>query len=82
MLDMVARYNKEVMLVEFGMPWDRANECKQILDDLMVKIKAVPNGKGIGLLYWEPQCYGGWKSYTLGAFDNSGKPTIALDAFR
>jgi arabinogalactan endo-1,4-beta-galactosidase len=48
----------------------------------MVKIKAVPNGKGIGLLYWEPQCYGGWKSYTLGAFDNSGKPTIALDAFR
>lgn len=82
MLDMVSRYNKEVMVVEFGMPWDRANECKLILDDLMLKIKAVPDGKGIGLLYWEPQCYGSWKGYTLGAFDNTGKPTIALDAFR
>jgi len=82
MTDMVTRYNKEVMVVEIGMPWDRADECKQIIADLMVKLKSVTGGKGIGLLYWEPQCYGGWKGYTLGAFDNSGKPTVALDAFR
>ena len=35
----------------------------------------------MGVLYWEPQSYGSWKGYTLGAFDNSGKPTEALDAF-
>ena len=82
MMDMVARYNKEVMVVEIGMPWDRADECKQIIADLIVKLKSVTGGKGLGLLYWEPQCYGGWKGYTLGAFDNSGKPTVALDPFQ
>ncbi len=82
MMDMVARYNKEVMVVEIGMPWDRADECKQIIADLIVKLKTVTGGKGLGLLYWEPQCYGGWKGYTLGAFDNSGKPTVALDPFQ
>jgi arabinogalactan endo-1,4-beta-galactosidase len=29
----------------------------------------------------EPECYVNWNSYPLGAFDNSGKPTIALNAF-
>jgi len=82
MTDMVNRYGKEVMLVETGMPWDNAAECKPFLADLIAKVKSVPNGKGLGVLYWEPQCYGGWKSYTLGAFDNNGKPTIALDAFK
>jgi arabinogalactan endo-1,4-beta-galactosidase len=82
MTDMVNRYTKEVMLVEAGMPWDNASECKLFLTDLITKVKSVPNGKGLGVLYWEPQCYGGWKSYTLGAFDNNGKPTVALDAFK
>lgn len=82
MNDMVTRYNKEVMVVEVGMPWDSAPECKLFLTDLIAKIKSVPNNKGLGVLYWEPQCYGGWKGYTLGAFDNSGKPTIAMDAFK
>ena len=26
--------------------------------------------------------YNNWQGYSLGAFDNSGKPTIALDAFK
>ena len=82
MNDMVTRYNKEVMLVEVGMPWDSASECKLFISDLITKVKSVSNNKGLGVLYWEPQSYGGWKNYTLGAFDNSGKPTIALDAFK
>lgn len=82
MNDMVARYNKEIMIVEVGMPWDSATDCKQFLTDLIAKIKAVNNKKGLGVLYWEPQSYANWNGYTLGAFDNSGKPTIALDPFK
>jgi arabinogalactan endo-1,4-beta-galactosidase len=82
MNDMVARYNKEVMVVEVGMSWDNAAECKLFIADLITKTKSVTGNKGTGVLYWEPQCYGNWKGYSLGAFDNSGKPTVALDAFK
>jgi arabinogalactan endo-1,4-beta-galactosidase len=82
MNDMVARYNKEVMVVEVGMPWDNADACKSFLAGLITKTKSVTGAKGLGVLYWEPQAYAGWKGYTLGAFDNSGKPTIAMEAFK
>lgn len=48
----------------------------------MAKTKQVTNNKGLGVIYWEPQCYGNWQGYTKGAFDNSGKPTSALSAFK
>lgn len=81
MNDMISRYNKEVMVVEVGMPWDDSTTCKAFLSDIISKTKSIANDKGLGVLYWEPQCFDGWKGYTLGAFGNSGKPTIALDAF-
>ena len=81
MKDMVSKYNKEVMIVEVGMPWDSQTDCKNFLTDIIAKTKSVTNNKGIGVLYWEPQSYGNWKGYTLGAFDNVGKPTIAMNAF-
>ena len=81
MNDMVTRYNKEVMVVEVGMPWEQAAECKSFISDLITKVKSISNNKGLGVLYWEPQSYGGWKEYMLGAFDNSGKPTVAMTAF-
>jgi arabinogalactan endo-1,4-beta-galactosidase len=37
--------------------------------------------KGLGVFYWEPQSYNSWKGYKLGAFDDTGKPTVAMDAF-
>jgi arabinogalactan endo-1,4-beta-galactosidase len=82
MNDMVSRYKKEVMVVEVGMSWDQAAACNSFLSDLITKVKSVPNGKGIGVLYWEPESYNNWQGYTLGAFDNSGKPTVALNAFK
>lgn len=82
MNDMVTRYGKEVMVVEIGMSWDSATESGQFLRDLIAKVKSVPNGKGLGVLYWEPQAYNNWKGYSLGAFDNAGKPTSALNAFK
>ncbi len=82
MVDMVSRYGREVMLVETGMGWIYQDECYQFLSDLISKVKSVPGGKGLGVLYWEPEAYGNWKGYSLGAFDNSGKPTVALNAFK
>ena len=81
MNDMVARYNKEVIVVEVGMSWDQATACNSFLTDLISKVKSVTNGRGLGVFYWEPEAYGNWQGYTLGAFDNGGKPTVALNAF-
>ena len=81
MNDMVARYDKPVMVVEVGMSWDQPTACNAFLTDLIAKTKSVTGNKGLGVLYWEPQAYNNWQGYSLGAFDNSGKPTAALNAF-
>jgi len=81
MNDMIARYDKAIMITEVGMSWDQAPACQSFLTDLITKVKSLSNGKGLGVFYWEPEAYGNWQGYTKGAFDNSGKPTIALDAF-
>lgn len=82
MNDMVSRYGKEVMICEVGMSWDSPAIAKSFLTDLIAKTKTVTGNKGLGVFYWEPEAYGNWKNYTLGAFDNTGKPTVAMDAFK
>jgi len=82
MNDMVARYDKEVMVCETGMPVTDAAACNSFLADLLTKTKSVSNNNGLGVFYWEPESYNGWQGYQLGAFDNSGKPTQALSAFK
>jgi arabinogalactan endo-1,4-beta-galactosidase len=81
MTDMISRYGKEVMIVEVGFPWDQSSSCFSFLSDLISKAKSIPNNKCLGVLYWEPEAYNNWQGYSLGAFDNSGKPTNALNAF-
>ncbi|TCJ17786.1 arabinogalactan endo-1,4-beta-galactosidase [Flaviaesturariibacter flavus] len=81
MNDLITRYNTQVMVVEVGMPWDSPSESRAFLSDIILKTRSIPDKKGLGVLYWEPQAYGGWNGYTLGAFDNSGRPTAALQAF-
>lgn len=81
MNDMVSRYGKEVMIVEAGMSWDDATDCNTFLTDLIAKTKAVTGNKGLGVLYWEPEACNNWQGYSLGAFDNSCKPTAAMNAF-
>jgi arabinogalactan endo-1,4-beta-galactosidase len=79
MKDMAASYNKNMMVIETGMSEDQADACR---DFLMEKVKSISNNRGRGVLYWEPEAYTNWKGYTLGAFDNEGKPTLSLDAFK
>jgi arabinogalactan endo-1,4-beta-galactosidase len=72
----VSRYQTPVMICEVGMPSDQPDACHSFLSDLMEKIDRMPQGQGLGVLYWEPQCYGNWKGYTLGAFDPSGRRVL------
>lgn len=82
MTDMIDRYGKEIMICEVGMPNTEPAVCKAFLQDIIAKTKSLPDNKGLGVFYWEPESYNNWQGYTLGAFDNTGKPTIALDAFK
>lgn len=82
MKDMVSRYGSDVMLCEVGMPWNEASTAKLFLTELIRQSRAMTDSTCLGVFYWEPQAYGNWKGYNLGAFDDSGTPTEALDAFK
>src|SRR5450432_3936458 len=81
MKDMISRYNKPVMICEVGMPADQAGTCQSFLTDLIKKTKSIPGHNGLGVFYWEPESYNNWQGYGLGAFDNTGKPSVAMNAF-
>ena len=81
MNDMVSRYGKQVMICEAGMSESAASTCKSFLSDLITKVKSVSGGNGLGVFYWEPEAYNNWQGYTMGAFDPTGKPTVAMSAF-
>lgn len=80
--DMVARYNKEVMIVEVGGIDEEVQNTKELLAATMKAVRAVPNNKGLGVLYWEPQGAKSWSGYSLSAWQKDGKPSPALDAFK
>jgi arabinogalactan endo-1,4-beta-galactosidase len=82
MNDMVVRYGKPVLICEIGMSWTDSVACNSFIADIIAKTKSVSGHRGLGVFYWEPESYNNWQGYTLGAFDNSGKPTIALSAFK
>ena len=79
MNDMVSRYSKPVMISEVGMDVSNAAGCKAMLLDLMTRSASLGENC-LGVFYWEPEAYW-WKNYNKGAFDSTGKPTVAMDAF-
>jgi arabinogalactan endo-1,4-beta-galactosidase len=79
--DMAARFRKEVMVVEVGGEDDKAQNTYDMLLAVIKKVKAVPDSKGLGVIYWEPEGARSWSHYGLSAWGNDGKPTKALDAF-
>ncbi len=79
--DMASRYNKEVMVVEVGGEDTKPLNTYDMLRAVIQKVKEVPGGKGLGVLYWEPQGARSWSRYALSAWGDDGRPTKALDAF-
>jgi arabinogalactan endo-1,4-beta-galactosidase len=53
-----------------------------MLKAVITKVKEVPNNKGLGVFYWEPQGARSWSHYPLSAWGDDGKPTKALEAFK
>lgn len=80
--DMASRYGKEVMVVEVGGEAINVQNTYDMLIAVQKKVHEVPNGKGLGVIYWEPEGAASWSHYPLSAWGNDGKPTKALDAFK
>lgn len=80
--DMAKRYEKEVMVVEVGGEDDKVQNTYELLAATIKAVKNVPNNKGIGVLYWEPQGARSWSHYALSAWLENGQPSPALDAFK
>lgn len=78
MKTLAERYGTDVILCEIGMPWNSPNAAT-VMEKMVRGCKAESHCHGI--FYWEPESYNGWNGYQKGAFDNSGKPTAAMDAF-
>lgn len=77
-----SQYQKETIICEVGMDWSDATTCRQFLSDLIARTKDTAASHCTGVLYWEPEGYQAWSGYGKAAFDNTGKPTAALDAFK
>lgn len=80
--DMVSRYNKEVMVVEVGGDFTLVQNTKDMLTAVINAVKNVPNNKGLGVIYWEPEGEKSWSGYQLNCWLSNGKPSPALDAFK
>jgi arabinogalactan endo-1,4-beta-galactosidase len=78
MKDLIARYGKPIMISEVGMDVDAPATCKAFLMDIISKTRSV---NGLGVFYWEPESYKDWQGWPGAAFDSTGKPTVAMDAF-
>ncbi len=76
---LIQTYGKPVMLCEVGMPQEPADTAKACLTELLASLTAIDNC--LGIFYWEPECFSEWNGYGMGAFNNDGTPTTALDAF-
>jgi len=80
--DMVVRYNKEVMVVEVGGEDTKVENTHDMLAAVIRAVRNVPDNKGLGVIYWEPQGARSWSKYALSAWQEDGKPSPALDAFK
>ena len=73
-------YDKDVMVCEVGCTNIASYNSRRAINDIVVRAKKeVSRCKGV--FYWEPECYGSWNGYAMGAFLSSGKPSEALNAF-
>ncbi len=82
LVDMASRYGKEVMVVEVGGEDTKVQNTYNMLLAVQQKVKSVPNNKGLGVFYWEPQGARSWSKYALSCWGSNGQPTMALDAFK
>ncbi len=62
MNDMISRYNKTIMVSEIGLPVTAPQEARQFVEKVIQNLQSLPNQKGLGIFWWEPQAYN-WEGY-------------------
>jgi len=77
---MITRYGKPVVISEVGMDVTDPTNSSRSYPNIIAKNSSLPGGNGLGVFYWEPEAYN-WRGMGLVAFDTTGKPTHAMDAF-
>lgn len=86
--DMASRYGKEVMIAEVGGLESDPAQSYNIIRAVIDKVQSVPNNKGIGVFYWEPEANSSVlpDKYPLGSTSvvsgNTLKFTTAINAFK
>jgi arabinogalactan endo-1,4-beta-galactosidase len=79
LLDMVSRYpGKEVVVAEVGGDYTAVQNTFDMLVATQQAVRAVPQNKGLGVFYWEPEGAKSWSGYQLNAWGDDGKPSPAL----
>lgn len=81
LIELTARYHKEVMVVETGGEDANAENTRDMIAALIQKMRAVPANKGLGVVYWEPEGAASWSKYKLSCWGANGRPTVALEGF-
>ena len=81
-------FRKKIIISEIGTRSSDAALAARVLTDFVGRAKS--SGVCTGVIYWEPEVYGGWKSaahkalgwnaYDKGAFTSAGSPSEALVA--
>ena len=80
--DMASRYGKEVFVVETGGVDTQEQNTYNMLLAVQSKVRAIPNSKGLGVMYWEPEGARSWSNYALSCWESNGHPSYALSAFK
>jgi arabinogalactan endo-1,4-beta-galactosidase len=70
------------MVVEVGGDFTMVQNTYNMLAVTITAVKNVPNHKGLGVIYWEPEGEKSWSGYQLNCWQSNGKPSMVLDAFR
>lgn len=81
MTNVIATFDKDVMLCEVGMGNSYVTECKDFLQRCFALSEEIADNRYLGLFYWEPECYNGWNGYQKGCFTSTGSPSSAMDAY-
>ena len=91
-------FGKDIMVVETAYPWRQDVENRdmnwaqspegqrQFLADVIQSVRATPDGRGKGVLWWYPEAVpvaglSVWKGGSMALFDGQGKAVPALGAF-
>lgn len=86
MQDMVSRYNKDIMVSEIGLATNAASEARQFVEQVIKNLTLLPQNRGLGVFWWEPQAYN-WRGYGKVAWNgntgaNAYRATEAMKGFK